>query len=146
MTHRRGDGLANSPIAAMSTMSDASAVISASRPDKLGAAEPVVPVMVPECGSMGEAMTTNPALAPLQFLAGARDMELSEASFLPDPDATVHGAVTFEWIEQGAALVMRMGDAATPRRPGSSAEMTPGRSTTSWNAGFPKCRRRWDAA
>jgi hypothetical protein len=59
-------------------------------------------------------MTTNPALADLQFLAGIWDMELSEASFLPDPEATVHGAVTFEWIEQGAALVMRMGDAATP--------------------------------
>lgn len=59
-------------------------------------------------------MTTNPALAPLQFLVGAWDMELSEASFLPDPGATVHGSVTFEQIEQGAALVMRMGDAATP--------------------------------
>ena len=58
-------------------------------------------------------MTTNPALAPLQFLAGAWDMELSGASFLPDPDASVHGPVTFEWIEHGAALVMRMGGAAT---------------------------------
>jgi hypothetical protein len=67
-----------------------------------------------ECGSMGEAMTTNPALAELRFLPGAWDMELSEASFLPGPDVTVHGWVTFEWIEQGAALVMRMGDAATP--------------------------------
>lgn len=36
-------------------------------------------------------MTTNPALAELQFLAGAWDMELSGASFLSDPDATVHG-------------------------------------------------------
>jgi hypothetical protein len=26
----------------------------------------------------------------------------------------VHGPVSFEWIEQGAALVIRMGDAATP--------------------------------
>lgn len=59
-------------------------------------------------------MTTNPALATLQFLVGAWDMELSEALFLPDPDATVHGSVTFEWIEQGAALVMRTGNAATP--------------------------------
>ena len=59
-------------------------------------------------------MTSNPALADLQFLAGAWDMELSEASFLPGPDAKVHGSVTFEWIEQGAALVMRMGVAATP--------------------------------
>ena len=59
-------------------------------------------------------MTSNPALADLQFLAGAWDMELSEASFLPGPDAKVHGSVTFEWTEQGAALVMRMGVAATP--------------------------------
>ncbi len=32
---------------------------------------------------------------------------------LPDPDAKMHGPVVFEWIEQGAALAMRMGDAAT---------------------------------
>lgn len=57
---------------------------------------------------------TNPALAKLQFLAGAWDMELSDASFLPDPNGKVRGSVTFEWIEHGAALLMRMGDAATP--------------------------------
>ena len=59
-------------------------------------------------------MTINPALATLQFLVGAWDMELSEASLLPDPDTKVHGSATFEWIEQGRALVMRMGGAATP--------------------------------
>lgn len=59
-------------------------------------------------------MTTNPALADLQFLVDAWDMELSGASFLPDPDATVRRSVTFEWIGQGAALVMRMGYAAAP--------------------------------
>jgi hypothetical protein len=69
---------------------------------------------VTERGGMGEAVTANPALADMQFLAGAWEMELSEASFLPGPDATVHGSVTVEWIEQGAALAMRMGDAATP--------------------------------
>jgi hypothetical protein len=42
-------------------------------------------------------MTTNPALSPLQFLAGAWDMELSGAAFLPDPDASGHGPVTFDW-------------------------------------------------
>jgi hypothetical protein len=63
---------------------------------------------------MGEAVSDNPALAKLQFLAGAWDMELSDASFLPDPNARVGGLVTFEWIEHGAALVMRMGNAATP--------------------------------
>ena len=59
-------------------------------------------------------MTTNPGLDQLRFLVGGWDMELSEASFLPDPGATLRGSVTFEWIERGAALVMRMGDAATP--------------------------------
>jgi hypothetical protein len=76
-------------------------------------------------------MTTNPARADLRFLAGAWDMELSEGSFLPDPDATVHGSVTFEWIERGAALVMRMGSGGRPRRPGSSAGMRRSRPTTS---------------
>lgn len=61
-----------------------------------------------------DAMTTNPALADLQFLAGAWDMELSNASFLPDPAAKMHAPVAFEWIEEGAALVMRMGAATTP--------------------------------
>lgn len=59
-------------------------------------------------------MTTNPALAPLQFLLGAWEMELSEAAFLPAPDARVHSPVIFEWIDQGAALLMRMGGAGTP--------------------------------
>jgi hypothetical protein len=58
-------------------------------------------------------MSDNPALAELQFLAGDWDMELSGASFLPDPEAVVKGSVTFDWIEAGAALVMRMGEAAT---------------------------------
>ena len=59
-------------------------------------------------------MTSNPALAALQFLAGRWDMELSAAAFLPEPGAKVRGSVAVEWIEQGAALAMRMGDAATP--------------------------------
>jgi hypothetical protein len=59
-------------------------------------------------------MTTNPALDELRFLAGGWDMELSEASFLPDPEAKLRGSVIVEWIEQGAALAMRMGDAGTP--------------------------------
>jgi hypothetical protein len=56
-------------------------------------------------------MTITPALANLQFLAGSWEMELSEASFLPDPDAKEYGSATFEWIQQDAALAMRMGDA-----------------------------------
>ncbi len=45
-------------------------------------------------------MTINPALANLLILAGAWDMGLSGASFLPDSDAKVRARVTFEWIEQ----------------------------------------------
>jgi len=58
-------------------------------------------------------MTANPALDQVQFLVGAWDMELSDAAFLPDPDAKVSGSVTVEWNEHGAALVIRMGDTAT---------------------------------
>jgi len=59
-------------------------------------------------------MTFNPALADLEFLAGAWEMELSDASFLPDPATRLRGSVTFELIEHGAALAMRMGGATTP--------------------------------
>lgn len=55
----------------------------------------------------------NPALKALQLLAGDWDMELSNASFLPDSSTRVHGTVTFVWLEDGAALAMRQGDAAT---------------------------------
>jgi len=59
-------------------------------------------------------MTFNPALADLEFLAGFWDMELYDASFLPDPATKLQGSATFESIEQGAAMAMRMGDATTP--------------------------------
>jgi hypothetical protein len=58
-------------------------------------------------------MTTNPALAELDVLVGRWDMELFGAAFLPDPDTRVHGDVSIDWIEAGAALVMRQGEAAT---------------------------------
>ena len=58
-------------------------------------------------------MTINPALQRLQPLAGEWDMELFNASFLPDPDTRARGKATFAWIEQGAALVMRQGERAT---------------------------------
>ncbi|MDH6116132.1 hypothetical protein [Kitasatospora sp. GAS204B] len=58
-------------------------------------------------------MTPNPALADLRFLVGDWDMALSGAEFLPDSESTMHGSVVFEWIEDGAALVIRQGGAAT---------------------------------
>lgn len=53
---------------------------------------------------------TNPALKPLEVLVGEWEMELSNASFLPDPSETIKGRVTFEWVQDGAFLLLRMGD------------------------------------
>jgi hypothetical protein len=36
-------------------------------------------------------------------------MELSNAAFLPDRSATAKGEVSFQWLEHGAFLIMRMG-------------------------------------
>ena len=52
----------------------------------------------------------NPALENLAVLIGRWEMELSNAAFLPNPSATVKGKVSFEWLEDGAFLVIRMGD------------------------------------
>ena len=53
---------------------------------------------------------SNPALTPLEVLSGNWEMELSNASFLPDPSDTVRGPVLIEWVQDGAFLAMRMGD------------------------------------
>ena len=52
----------------------------------------------------------NPALRDIEALAGEWAMELSNASFLPDPSTTVKGSVSFEWLEDGDFLVMRQGE------------------------------------
>lgn len=52
----------------------------------------------------------NPALEPLAGLVGDWEMELSHAAFLPDPSAIVKGRVSFAWVQDGALLMMRMGD------------------------------------
>ncbi len=52
----------------------------------------------------------NPALKVLELLVGRWEMELSNADFLPDSSAKVKGIVTFEWVEDGASLILRMGD------------------------------------
>jgi hypothetical protein len=51
----------------------------------------------------------NPMLKDLEGLIGDWEMELSNAAFLPHPNDTVKGQVSFEWIENGAFLGMRMG-------------------------------------
>jgi len=52
----------------------------------------------------------NPALRDLEILVGAWEMELSNASFLPDPSTTINSKVVFEWLEDRAFLIMRMGE------------------------------------
>lgn len=58
-------------------------------------------------------MPINPQLADLRFLSGSWIMELSAASFLADQETVLAGSVIFDWIEDGAALAMRMGADAT---------------------------------
>lgn len=53
---------------------------------------------------------TNPALDPLEKLIGDWDMKLSNTTFLPTPSATAQGYAFFEWVEEGAYLLLRMGD------------------------------------
>lgn len=53
--------------------------------------------------------TLNPSLKQLEILIGDWEMELSNASFLPSPSDTVKGQASFEWLENGAFLIMYMG-------------------------------------
>jgi hypothetical protein len=52
----------------------------------------------------------NPSLNPLEMLLGNWVMEISNASFLPYPSARIYGKSSFEWIEDGAYIVLRQGD------------------------------------
>jgi hypothetical protein len=54
----------------------------------------------------------NPALTLLEGLVGEWEMELSNAPFLLRPSDTVIGPVSFEWVQDGALLAMRMGEKA----------------------------------
>jgi hypothetical protein len=50
----------------------------------------------------------NPTLQSLDVLSGQWSVELSEAAFLPDPSGKITMRVSFEWIENGAFLAMRL--------------------------------------
>lgn len=54
----------------------------------------------------------NPALKDLEILVGEWDMEISAASFLPDPATVLQGQASFEWLEGGDFLVARQGSKA----------------------------------
>jgi hypothetical protein len=58
-------------------------------------------------------MKANPALKGLKPFIGHWGMELSNASFLPEPSATIRGRVSFASIEDGAFVAMRQGTDAT---------------------------------
>ena len=55
-------------------------------------------------------LNPNPSLKGLEILIGTWDMELSNASFLPRSSDRVKGHVAFEWVEDGAFLMMYMGN------------------------------------
>jgi hypothetical protein len=56
----------------------------------------------------------NPALKDLEVFVGDWDVEVSRASFLPDPSTTVNGYASIEWLESGAFLVIHQGAKAGP--------------------------------
>lgn len=60
------------------------------------------------------ASDNNPALGSLVGLAGKWNMELSNASFLPNSSDIIKGHVSCEWLENGVFLVLRMGDRPSP--------------------------------
>jgi len=51
----------------------------------------------------------NPALQDLKELIGSWEMELSNASFLPDSKTVIKGTASFEWFEGGDFLILRQG-------------------------------------
>jgi len=51
----------------------------------------------------------NPALQDIKGFIGTWEMELSNASFLPDPKTIIKGTAIFEWFEGGDFLILRQG-------------------------------------
>src|ERR1700712_4620891 len=56
-----------------------------------------------------KAYTINPALEDLYEFIGNWEMELSNASFLPDLKTVVKGPASFEWFDEGNFLILRQG-------------------------------------
>ena len=52
----------------------------------------------------------DPALQELELFIGKWNVEIS---FPVDPPGTIHGQASFEWLEDGAFLIMRMGSKDT---------------------------------
>ncbi len=66
--------------------------------------------------TMKNTFNLNPSLKPLEVLIGNWDMEIFNASFLPDMSSKVRGKASFEWTKEGAYLQIYQGDkvAGTP--------------------------------
>jgi|SRR5579872_1230413 len=60
--------------------------------------------------SPAKVKAVNPAIKELEPLIGDWTMELSNASFLPDPSAIIRVTSRFEWIEDGDFLINHQGD------------------------------------
>lgn len=54
-----------------------------------------------------ETQPANPALKELDVLIGNWRMDVSNASFLPDPSDVMPGFAEFAWIENGAFIILR---------------------------------------
>jgi hypothetical protein len=59
-------------------------------------------------------MATNPALEAIALLYGEWMVEVSNAAFLADANAKAEMPVSFEWLAEGAALMMRQGERPPP--------------------------------
>src|SRR3982751_1897027 len=57
-----------------------------------------------------ETNNTNPTLQDIKELIGIWEIEMSNASFLPDLKTIVKGAASFEWFEDGDFLILRQGN------------------------------------
>lgn len=51
----------------------------------------------------------NPALQAFKQFIGTWEMEISNASFLPDANAVIKASASFEWFEEGEFLIFRQG-------------------------------------
>ncbi len=55
--------------------------------------------------------SNNPALSKVAFLIGNWSIELSNASFLPDPKQKINFSVTYEWKADGSVIAVQQGSA-----------------------------------
>lgn len=82
----------------------------------------------------------NPALRYLEILVGDWAMELSNASFLPNSSDTVIGHIAVKWLEEGAFLVIYMGN-KPPSTPDAIWLISRDESTTNYTVLYYDTRK-----